>query len=204
MISITEINDYFGDMDLLLMDQLLKGNVEKGPLLDVGFGEGRHLVHFLNRQFPVTGVDIDAKNVALLKSIFPQGEMGVGPRLLLADAMDLPWEDETFQTVLCTRVFHSLNTTDQFRTAWHGLCRVLKVGGLLYFTTNTAIGFEDVIVPKDGGKFCYPNGQEELLLTNQLLQELLDDPALEKVEYVRFQRFENIRCEATIVLRKVQ
>ena len=58
--KIEHINNFFGDMDLYLIDAILKGEIPgTGSVLDLGCGAGRNAVYFLNQGFEYTGVDSD-------------------------------------------------------------------------------------------------------------------------------------------------
>ena len=57
--NIQELNKLFGNVDLLVLDQILKGRYpEESNILDVGCGEGRNLPFFLQGAFIVNGIDI--------------------------------------------------------------------------------------------------------------------------------------------------
>ena len=55
------LRDWFGDIDLYLFDQLLKGRL-KPPMrmLDAGCGTGRNLPYFFRTGFDVYACDADA------------------------------------------------------------------------------------------------------------------------------------------------
>jgi SAM-dependent methyltransferase len=54
----------FGNIDIYLFDQLLKGTYEHcSKVLDAGCGGGRNLVYFLNNGFEVYGIDQSAATV---------------------------------------------------------------------------------------------------------------------------------------------
>lgn len=53
-----ELADIFGDIDIYLFDQLLKGRVTPGMrILDAGCGAGRNLQYLLRCGFEVFGID---------------------------------------------------------------------------------------------------------------------------------------------------
>ena len=67
--KIEEINNFFGDMDLFLIDQVLKGRLNNSMnVLDVGFGLGRNLVHFIQEGYDVYGIDKDKSAVDFFKA----------------------------------------------------------------------------------------------------------------------------------------
>ena len=53
-----ELNKLVGNVDIYLLDHILKGTFEgKIKLLDAGCGEGRNLKYFINNGFDIYGVD---------------------------------------------------------------------------------------------------------------------------------------------------
>ena len=65
-----DINNFIGDIDLELLDQLLKGRFnDRHRLLEIGCGQGRNIIPFLNLEKVIYGIDLDEKNVALCKLI---------------------------------------------------------------------------------------------------------------------------------------
>ncbi len=56
--NIQELNRHLGNIDIYLLDQILKGRFDrKMRILDVGCGEGRNLIYLLREDFQVFGVD---------------------------------------------------------------------------------------------------------------------------------------------------
>src|SRR3954462_5913670 len=60
----------FGNIDIYLFDQLLKGRYSQcRNVLDVGCGGGRNLVYFLQNGFEVYGVDQSERTVDAVKEL---------------------------------------------------------------------------------------------------------------------------------------
>lgn len=54
----TALRKTFGDIDIYLFDQLLRGRFDgRGPVLDAGCGDGRNLHYLLSAGFDCFGVD---------------------------------------------------------------------------------------------------------------------------------------------------
>ncbi|MFN8546669.1 MAG: methyltransferase domain-containing protein [Candidatus Eisenbacteria bacterium] len=60
----------FGEIDIYLYDQLLRGRIEPGMrVVDAGCGSGRNLVYFLRNHFDVRGVDESQAAIASLRQL---------------------------------------------------------------------------------------------------------------------------------------
>jgi ubiquinone/menaquinone biosynthesis C-methylase UbiE len=91
----------------------------EGPILDAGCGTGLNL-----RNLPAgsTGIDINPRNIALLRQRLPNHEV------LEGDVEAMPFADHAFGTVLCTEV---LEHVPDPAAAIREFKRVLRPGGIL-------------------------------------------------------------------------
>lgn len=105
--------------------------VEPGRLIDLGCGTGRHLLHFAQRGFAVTGVDLS--DHMLEESRAKLRLYGLSGRLVKADIMDLRGiPDGDFRYALL--MFSTLGLIRGRKNRLRCLCevhRVLRPGGLL-------------------------------------------------------------------------
>lgn len=94
-------------------------------LLEIGCGMGYDSVEFLKRGVRVTATDLTANAVALTMCHFAlEGVQAEAVRT--ANALDLPFDDDTFDAVWANGVLHATgNTRRAIQEAW----RVLKPGG---------------------------------------------------------------------------
>src|SRR6478672_4511806 len=64
------LQEQFGQIDIYLFDQLLKGRITPGMrILDAGCGSGRNLVYFLREGFEVFAADSDPQAVENVRSL---------------------------------------------------------------------------------------------------------------------------------------
>jgi SAM-dependent methyltransferase len=89
------------------------------PILDAGCGTGLNLRHLPKGS---VGVDINPRNVTLLKSRLPDHTVIEG------DVEQLPFADGSFGTVLCTEVIEHIPDPSR---ALAEFARVLRPGGIL-------------------------------------------------------------------------
>jgi SAM-dependent methyltransferase len=123
---------------VLLTVDLARLDVRPGHrLLDVGCGEGRHCFGALERGAHVVGLDLDRQ--ALAQAARPlrarARELGRGGDVLRGDAFHLPFEDATFDRVICSEVMEHVH---DFRGAARELARVTRPGGGVAVTIPTA------------------------------------------------------------------
>jgi SAM-dependent methyltransferase len=102
-------------------------------VLEVGCGAGYDAYTFLTNGADYTGVDITPENTERVRAHL--GFYGLEPNVMLADAENLPFDDEAFDVVYSNGVLMSTPDTQKaFREAF----RVLKPGGEFYATIYNA------------------------------------------------------------------
>jgi SAM-dependent methyltransferase len=113
--------------------------LEKGDfVLDAGCGEGRHVFECFRHDCCVLGMDLSRQS--LLKARYVLGQMkerqeANGRALLLrGDALCLPFQERTFDKVICAEV---LEHVDSDRLGISELGRILKPGGKIAVTVPT-------------------------------------------------------------------
>jgi ubiquinone/menaquinone biosynthesis C-methylase UbiE len=99
-----------------------------GSVLEVGCGIGMVSAHLAERYgMKVAGTDYDPEQVALAKQKFPEKE---NLSFQVADAANLPFEDNEFDMVLSFMVLHHIGKWVQ---ALEEISRVLRPGGYYLF-----------------------------------------------------------------------
>ena len=111
--------------------------LEKEPytdLLDCGCGTGP-MISLLYEQNPerhYTGIDITPRMIEVAKA-----KALPGVRFVVGDCEALPFEDDSFDAVICSNSFHHYPNPQRF---FHSVCRVLRPGGRLILQDYTAPG----------------------------------------------------------------
>ena len=112
----------------------IKKHLPQGRLkvLDAGTGPGFMAAVMAMMGHEVTGVDMCSKMIEQAKA---NAELvGLNIRFICTDAGELPFDDETFDVVICRDVLWALTDPEDVLIQWH---RVLKTDGLLiYFDGN--------------------------------------------------------------------
>jgi SAM-dependent methyltransferase len=102
--------------------ETLTGN---GKALDIAMGEGRNSIYLSQLGFDVTGIDIS--EVGVKKALALAEEKGVQLNAIVADLDDFPFEEESFEIVIC---FNFLD-----RNLFPKIRAVLRPGGLVIYET---------------------------------------------------------------------
>ena len=119
--------------------QYLLDNIQPdSKVLDIGCGEGRNMATILKRTEFVFGIDNDQVAVDDALKNF-QGLDNV--KVLKAEAVDLPFEDELFDTITFLMILPNLENTKQ--EAFNESARVLKNGGMFILSTFSETAFEE-------------------------------------------------------------
>jgi ubiquinone/menaquinone biosynthesis C-methylase UbiE len=113
-------------------------------LLEVGFGMGTDLFQFAAAGAIVSGVDLSPEHIRIAQKRFAL--YGLAADLRLADAEQLPFEDESFDAVYTFGVIHHTPDTQK---AVDEIYRVLKPGGTAIigvYHRNSAFFFVSVVL----------------------------------------------------------
>jgi len=123
------------DKEMAYWDRRLFGDSRRwacgqatGEVLEVAVGTGLNLPLY-PENVTLTGIDLSEQMLA------PARERGRAATLLQADAHDLPFEDGTFDTVVCT---FGLCAIPDAKKAVAEMVRVLRPGGLLILVDHVA------------------------------------------------------------------
>ncbi|MBQ7432091.1 MAG: class I SAM-dependent methyltransferase [Lachnospiraceae bacterium] len=116
-----------------ILEELRKVKFEN--LLDVGCGTGP-MIELLTQEYPdkhFTGLDLTPKMIETANEKFlPNTSFIVG------DSENLPFEDASFDAVICANSFHHYPNPQKF---FNGVARVLRPGGVLILRDYTSSGF---------------------------------------------------------------
>jgi tellurite methyltransferase len=202
--SAPDLRAWFGDIDVYLFDQVLKGRV-KPPLrmLDAGCGTGRNLTWFLRTGYDVhaSDADEDALNhvremAAELAPALPADHF----RVEKIEAMTFP--EAHFGLVVCNAVLHFAEDEEHFQRMLDGLWRVTAPGGLVFMRLSSTIGIENRVTRLDSGRYLMPTGGEWFLATEAKLLLATERLGADLAEPLRSVNVQNLRCMTTWILRK--
>ena len=162
----TALAKQFGQIDIYLFDQLLRGRITpEMTVLDAGCGNGRNLVHLLRQNCTVFAVDASERAVEetyeLARRLAPATP---ADHFRVERLEELSFEDATFDAVICLAVLHFARGPIHFDRMLAELWRVLAPGGLLFTRLASSIGLENRIMPLSDGRYRLPDGTDRYLV----------------------------------------
>ncbi len=107
------------EIDNLIISRIKNGN----KVLDIGCGNGRFCPTVINVGADYTGIDIAENLIKIAKKNYPAGKFAI------AAANNLPFPDQTFDTVISIAVLHHLPSKKLRQRFLQEIRRVLKNNG---------------------------------------------------------------------------
>jgi SAM-dependent methyltransferase len=199
------LQELFGNIDIYLFDQLLKGTYNNcNKILDAGCGGGRNLVYFLQHGFSVFGIDPNPEAIDAVKKLSQNLAPG-NPlsNFVVAPAEELPFADATFDLVISSAVLHFAHSDAHFESMLHSMWRVLKPGGYLFGRLASDIGLESLVLPTGHGRYLLPDGSERFLVNEKMLLNYTRSLNARLMEPLKTTNVQNMRCMTTWCLQKV-
>ncbi|WP_373521016.1 class I SAM-dependent methyltransferase [Aquiflexum sp.] len=203
--NIKELNQLLGNVDIYLLDQILKGRFNKSmKILDAGCGEGRNTIYFLNQGFQVFGVDSNptAIQMARIYSHTIQKDFDIY-RFQTSTIEDIPFHQGAFDALISSAVLHFAKSEAQFFKMMDEMMRVLKPGGIFFLRMTTAQGGILENSPNLGdGVYLLPDGTERFLLTEELEKEVIAKYNLTYLEQPKSVLVHGLRAMGVFVWEK--
>jgi SAM-dependent methyltransferase len=200
------LQEQFGQIDIYLFDQILRGNIAPGMrVVDAGCGPGRNVVYLLREGYEVFGVDADADAVASVRKtagVIAPGLPSANFQVAAVEAM--PFPDAFADVVVCHSVLHFARDEAHLDAMVRGLWRVLRPGGMLFCRLGSQIGawngieFEAV----GQGRFRMSHGAEWFLVDEARLMGLTRALGGELIDPLKTTVVQGQRCMTTWVVRK--
>ena len=196
------IQEQFGQVDIYLFDQILRGNIEDGMcVVDAGCGYGRNLVHLLRQGCRVYAIDQDADAVQHVRRLADSLGAGLPAENFQVGSIErMPFADGLADVVVSNAVLHFARDEEQFRAMLKEMWRVLKPGGLLFCRLGSRIGmnFERL----HGNIYRIGDGAQWFLVDEKMLLDLTAELNAVCVDPIKTTIVQDYRCMTTWVLRK--
>ena len=198
-----ELPARFGEIDIYLFDQLLRGRFDRRPrVLDAGCGDGRNLMYLLRRGFTCFGIDRDPAAIDRVREFAAQLAPGLPLENFRAGEIDrLPWDAGSIDAVVCSAVLHFASDLAHFDRMVQEMWRVLAPDGMLFARLASNIGLEDA-VGEAGRRVRLPDGSERFVVDQAILLERTRQLGGQLLDPIKTTNVQQQRCMTTWTLRK--
>ena len=199
------ITDQFGDIDIYLFDQLLRGRISPGMrVLDAGCGAGRNLIYMLREGYELFAADADAAAVEQVRRLASTLAPQLPPQnIVVAPVEQMPFPDAFADVVLSSAVLHFARDDRQFDAMVREMWRVLKPGGMLWARLASTIGLADQVRPIAGRWSRLPDGTERYVVDEALLTDVTRNLGGRLLDPMKTTVVSNQRSMTTWVVRKL-
>ena len=200
----SDLERQFGQIDIYLFDQLLRGRLRPGMrVLDAACGGGRNLVYLLQSGFEVFATDADADAVHAVRRLAAQLAPGVPDENFRVEPVErMSFPDAFADAVLSSAVLHFARDDEQFDAMLREMWRVLKPDGILFCRLASSIGMEDRVRSVGGRRFALPDGSERYLVDEAMLMDLTARLGGRLLDPLKTTVVQNQRCMTTWVVAK--
>jgi tellurite methyltransferase len=201
---VNTLREQFGDIDIYLFDQLLRGAIAQGAtVLDAGCGTGRNLVHLLRTGHAVLAADERPEAIAAVRAMAAR----LAPHLPSSNFRCEPIEAMSFadgcaEMAISSAVLHFARDEMHFRAMLRGTWRTVRAGGMLFCRLASSIGLEDRIELIGGRRYHLPDGSDRFLVDEDLLLSLTAEMGAELIDPLKTTIVQGQRCMTTWVVRR--
>ena len=198
-----ELHAKFGDIDIYLFDQLLRGRFDRrARVLDAGCGDGRNMMYFLRRGFACFGIDRDPASIEHIRALAAQLAPGLPRDNFLPGELDrLPWDAVSMDAVVCSAVLHFASDLAHFDRMVEEMWRVLAPDGMLFARLASNIGIE-ASVGAAGARVRLPDGSERFVVDELILIERTRRLGGQLLDPIKTTNVQQQRCMTTWCVRK--
>ncbi|HVG34170.1 MAG TPA: class I SAM-dependent methyltransferase [Pyrinomonadaceae bacterium] len=200
------LREWFGEIDIYLFDQLLKGRFIEGmKVLDAGMGGGRNLIFLMRDGFNVFGVDESAESVKAVRRLAERIAPDLPASNFRTERVEtMSFDDASFDWVISSAVLHFARDEEQFQKMLREMWRVLKPGGIFFARLASNIGIENKVRPVGNGRFHLPDGSVRFLVDEEMLMNATTELGGSQLEPIKTVNVQNMRCMTTWCLRKTK
>lgn len=192
----------FGQIDIYLFDQLLRGRIRPGTrLLDAGCGAGRNLVYLLREGFDVWATDRDADAIAQVRALAASLAPALpSDRFRVEPVETMSFAEASFHVVISNAVLHFARDDAHFEGMVQEMWRVLAPGGLLFARLASSIGMAERMDPLGAGRWRLPDGSERYLVDEPRLVRLTHALGGRLLDPIKTTVVQDQRCMTTWVV----
>jgi tellurite methyltransferase len=197
------LREQFGDIDVYLFDQLLRGRIVSGmKVLDAGCGTGRNLTFLMRAGFEVWGVDESEEAIAAVQRLAAEMMKDVSPRRFRVERVEsMSQETDSMDMVISSAVLHFARDASHWLAMMHEMWRVLAPGGLFFARLATTVG-QPHLRPLGGGRYVMPDGTTRFLVDHERLLNVTQELGGSLLDPLKSTVVHEQRSMGTWVVRK--
>lgn len=105
------------------------GDLSERLVLDVGCGNGRHLIEVARKASLAVGIDLSRNLLNVAKAWIKKLKLMHKAMLIVGDVTFMPLRSSVFDLLMCIAVIHHIPTRELRHKALHEMLRVMKAGG---------------------------------------------------------------------------
>jgi len=197
------LREQFGDIDVYVFDQLLRGRIRPGMrVLDAGCGHGRNLVYLLRAGIEVFAIDEDPNAILAVRALAARSAPALPAthfKVESVEAMTIP--DASMDVVISSAVLHFARDDAHFEAMVRRMWRTLVPGGLLFCRLAASTGIESRVRALGSGRYLLPDRSERYLVSESRLVDLTQTLGGTLVDPIKSTIVQDMRCMATWVVR---
>jgi tellurite methyltransferase len=197
------LHELLGDIDIYLVDQLMRGRIEPGMrVLDAGCGGGRNLDYLMRAGYEVFGSDQSHAAVHAVQ----RTAMQHAPHLPRENFRVEPVERASFQAqsfdfIISSAVLHFARDEAHFHAMVDEMWRLLRPGGTLFARLASTIGMPlEAFRPLGDRRFVMPDGSERFLVDEHMLMATTNRLGGALLDPLKTTVVQNARCMTTWVV----
>ena len=204
MIVSADLRSTFGEIDIYLFDQLLRGRFDvRSRVLDAGCGDGRNVHYLLKAGIQCFGIDADAGAIDAVRRRAADLAPAIPPDNFVTGTIEqLPWADSAMDAVICSAVLHFSDDEVHFGRMLTEMWRVLAPRGLFFARLASNIGLERVLGEKARRRMRLPDGTERFVVDEAMLLEWTGRLRARLADPIKTTNVQQRRCMTTWCLEK--
>lgn len=194
----------FGQIDIYLFDQLLRGRIQPGMrVVDAGCGAGRNLVYLLREGYDVYACDADPGAIAHVRGLAAALAPGLPASHFRVEPVEaLSFGPDFADVVISSAVLHFARNEAHFSAMVDAMWRTLRRSGLLFCRLASSIGMESRVRRLSGRRHLLPDGTERYLVDEPTLLDLAARLGGELADPLKTTVVQDQRSMTTWVVRK--